>query len=101
MSIFHQQLCPNCLHQTVLVSAVITFLQAEHKFFLSSLLCPLAVLSPSLKSFYIWAVDAHSYDPQSPATIVGVIYEHPLLTHNKDLMSYPAWLDRRHIGQSF
>lgn len=58
-----------------------------------------AVLSLSSKPFFIWAVDTHSYDLQSSVGIVGVIYEHPLLSHNTDLMSYPTLLDRRYIGK--
>ena len=82
----------DCLNMS---QSVQSFLQAEHRFF-----CPVfyvfCLCFLSLKLFYIWAVVAHSYDSQGLVGVVGVIYKRLLLTHNKDLMSYPAWLDRRH-----
>lgn len=80
----HQQVCPSH-QQKCPVSAVPA---GRAQILLSILLCPLNVLSLSLKSFYILAVNAHSCDPQSPLGVVGVIYKPSYLAHNKDVVSY-------------
>ncbi|XP_016360818.1 disks large homolog 4-like [Sinocyclocheilus anshuiensis] len=38
---------------------------------------------------YIWAVNECNYDQQSPKEEAGEVYKHALLTHNRDLVSYP------------
>lgn len=80
ISMLHQQVCPSQQHKC----SVSADPAGRAQILLSILLCPLNVLFLSLKPFYILAVNAHSYDPQSPLGVVGVIYKPPYLTE-------PGW----------